>query len=109
MEKKNRSSRANAYMWSVVIKALMEKAASEGNPISKEEAKHHALIAVGHWEHKKRWGTLLIWPKPTKNMSTGDFEGLLERIRAWAKMQLEIDILLPGEGTKYPAWTEDRL
>lgn len=100
-----RSLQENRYYWGVVIKALMEKAKAEGNPVSKEHAHRLAMLAIGHSEYKKRWGVVSLEPKPTHDLDTWEYEEILEKVRCWAAQRLKIEILLPNEGTEYPAFT----
>lgn len=100
-----RSLQENRYYWGVVIKALQAKAKAEGNPVSKEHAHRLAMLAIGHREYVKRWGVVSLEPKATHDLETWEYEELLEKVRAWAAQNLKIEIMLPNEGTKYPAFT----
>lgn len=105
---KTRSLNENKYYWKVVIGALREKAKQEGNAISKECAHRLAMLAIGHCEYKERWGVTSLEPLSTHDLPVSVYEEVLERVRAWAAQRLKIEIMLPGEGTKYPAWKEER-
>jgi hypothetical protein len=101
-----RSLQQNRYYWKVVVKALQDKAAAEGNPIDKEYAHRLAMIAIGHSEYVTRWGIVTLEPKPTRDMLVSEYEEILERVRVWAAQHLETDILLPNEGITYPVWDQ---
>lgn len=104
---KPRSNAQLRYAFGVVMKSLMEFTASRGVPLSKEEVKRHAYIAVGHCEMQQVFGEFKVVPKPTPKDVQG-MEELLEKIRAWAA-GFGLTIYLPGEGTKYPIWPEEDL
>lgn len=98
---KSRSNAQNRYMWGVVLDSLIQKAADNGQEITREHAKRLALQAVGHAELTIVFGIPSMEPKPTKDLTVQEFEELMEKVRAWAaNMGLYID--LPNEGITYP-------
>jgi hypothetical protein len=86
---------------------LMKYAEENGHPLSKDETKRAAYIAVGHCEMKQVFGSWQVVPKPTPKDTQG-LEELMEEIRAWGA-GFGCVILLPNEGITYPRWPQDSI
>lgn len=99
LAKKRRSCKQNAYMWGVVIPAVLELFREAGNTIT-EEGVHDFLKAyVGGLQKTiiKPDGTRAVILGSTTDLGTAEFEQYLEKCRAWAA-QFGCLIPLPNEG-----------
>jgi len=90
--RKNRSNNQNAYIWGVVVKLITEYTGDRDN--ESKQVWEQVKIKVGHVYTE---GFLKGLGKPTKDLTTVEFEDLASRIRTWANCDLGIYIPLPNE------------
>lgn len=90
-----RSNDQNRYYWGVVIKMLSDELGYTPDEMH-EAIKYQFLAEPKEVKRKDGERKIMIIPGSTSSLSTGDFEGLMSKIRSWASFDFGIYIPEPN-------------
>lgn len=89
---KDRSSRQNSYMWSVVYQMIADEMGDSPEAIHRLMKEMHLprmFVTVGDQEREEE--------KTTTLLTTSQMESYLSRVREWAAKELGLFVPLPNE------------
>lgn len=90
--RKNRSLNQNDYYWGVVLSLLEKETGNDQDAI--HEFIKDRFLSKRQVEFN---GQEFVVSGSTRKLTTAEFEELMEKVRAWAQIDLNINIPLPNE------------
>ncbi len=96
--KRQRSHRQNAYYWGVVIPYVLDMFIEYGNDVTKDDCHAYLKQHVGKLfkEVEGPGGEIQTIVRSSTELSTGEWEDFMEKIRAWSA-GVGLQIPLPNE------------